>query len=171
MLRTCHLEQMFIVAKSPNVAIDTRLARIFKEKCTDFKMFLISTFNWRFHAGYKKKKTTKKKPPMERPWRQTPRLSHTSRWLHTGESTCLWMQGQGAAVLPWLLSPRGLCQCLTSIIRRMGHVLQACFTLVLTSEPFCCFRNSRDSSPHTHISSSPEAFSPRCHSYERRRPS
>ena len=119
----------------------------------------------------KKKTTTTKKPPMERPWRQTPRLSHTSRWLHTGESTCLWMQGQGAAVLPWLLSPRGLCQCLTSIIRRMGHVLQACFTLVLTSEPFCCFRNSRDSSPHTHISSSPEAFSPRCHSYERRRPS
>ena len=56
MLRTCHLEQMFIVAKSPNVAIDTRIARIFKEKCTDFKMFLISTFNWRFHAGDKKKK-------------------------------------------------------------------------------------------------------------------
>ena len=60
MLRTCHLEQMFIVAKSPNVAIDTRIARIFKDKCTDFKMFLISTFNWRFHAGDKKKKKKKK---------------------------------------------------------------------------------------------------------------
>ena len=32
----------------------------------------------------------------------------------------------------------GLRWCLTSIITHMGHVLQACFTLVLTSEPLCC---------------------------------
>ena len=146
MLRTCHLEQMFTVAKSPNVAIDSRIARIFKEKCADFKMFLISTFNWRSHAGDKKKNN----PPMEHPWRQTPRLSHTSRWLHTGDSTCFLMQGQGAALLLWLLSSLGLCRCLTSILTHVGHMLQACFTLVLMSEPFCCFRNSCDSSPHPH---------------------
>ena len=49
-------------------------------------------------------KQTNKQTPMERPRRQTSRLSHTSRWLHAGDGSCLLMQGQGAAVLLWLLS-------------------------------------------------------------------
>jgi len=161
---------MFTVAKSPNVAIDTRIARIFKEKCTDLKMFLISTFNWRFHAGDKKTNKQTNKTPMERPWRQTSRLSHTSRWLHAGDGSCLLMQGQGALFYcgcchPWSPSVSDIYHN-THGPRALGllHPGSYVWALVL-------LRNSCDSSPDTHISSSPEAFSPKCHCSERRRPS
>ena len=99
---------MFIVAKSPNVAIDTRIARIFKDKCTDFKMFLISTFNWRFHAGdkKKKKKKTTNGTSLEADAQTLPHIQVASHWweylpLDAGPRSCCFTV---VVVTPWSLS-------------------------------------------------------------------
>ena len=148
---------MFSVAKSPNIAIDTRIARIFKEKCTDLKCFWFSLLIGDFMQETKKKKKSHQWNVLggRRPDSPTRPGGFTlvivlASWCRAKE-----LLFHCACCHPLV----SVCPCLTSIVTHMGYMLQACFTLVLTSESVCCFRNSCDTFPqHTHISSSPEAF-------------